>query len=581
MRGDDHLIHFLRDTGLLSRGQIETLERESATSGEPFYTVLLRSGILEEDETRRALSRSLGIPFVTLQPDDISPEALFLLPEAFCRTHTVFAYRLEGDRLMVATTDLAVVEQIERLRLPFTIVPNLTDRQTIKRGLLKYQRVLRERYAKLIPEQSQAINPALSPSIDDIRYSAERLSVTYVIDALLEHALSQSASDIHLEPRPGGLLVRYRLGGALYDAMQLPTYAAKSIIDRLKMLAQLDLESHEPQDGRFKIALRSGRDSEHIAFRISTLPTVSDVAPEKVLIRIAEEKTGKRGFTLESLGFHGAGLDVIQELLHARGGLIVVCGGSRSGTTTLLYSLIDQLVDPTRSVVTVEDFIEYTIPGAVQIQTDIQEGTTLRTRLESALRMDADVLMVSQSSHEDVATQVAHAANRGRLVITSVPAQTALEGLQDLCKNVELPLLTSVLRGVITTRLVRKLCPTHEKTKLSRTELDELEARGARLPKVLNALKEEGSLDAGAQWKDVLFGRAKECSACEGGYVGVVGVQEVVPMTLTVKDALLSERFERVEEEIRTSERLTLLEDGMFKAAIGLTSIEEVLEASL
>ena len=580
MRGDEHLVAFLRDTGLLSRGQIDALVREADASGESFYKTLLASGVLQEDETRRALSRSLGVPFVTLQPDEIATEALFLLPEAFCRTHAVFAYRLEGDKLLVATLDLGVVEAIEKLRLPFVIVPNLTDRQTIKRGLLKYQRVLKERYAKLVPKQSQVINPALSESIEDIRYSAERLSVAYVIDALLEHALSQSASDVHLEPRPGGLLVRYRLGGALYDAMQLPAHAAKSIIDRLKMLAQLDLESHEPQDGRFKIALQSGRDSEHISFRISTLPTLSETAPEKVLIRIAQERVGKHGFTLESLGFHGPELDLVHQMLHARNGLIVVCGGERSGTTTLLYSLIDQLIDPTRSIVTVEDHIEFKIPGAVQIEASVAEGVTLRARLESALRMDSDVLLVS-SVRDALMAPVATAANRGRLVLTSVPTLTAVEALEAMRDKVEPRLLASVLRGVITTCLVRKLCPTHEQTKLTREELDILDEQGARLPKVLNALKEEGHLATDAQWKDVLFGRAKECPECESGYQGVAGLQEVLPVTSLIKESLVKGDLDTIDEDILTGDRLSLLEDGLCKAALGVTSIEEVLKATL
>ena len=581
MVGDEHLVQFLRDTGLLSRGQIDAVWQAAEEASESFYTALLRSGILEEDDARRALARSLGIPFVTLQSDDITLEALLLLPEAFCRAHAVFAYRLEGDRLLVATLDLGVTEDIERLRLPFTIVPNLADRQTIKRGLLKYQKALRERYAKLIPEQSRAINPALSQSIDDIRYSAERLPVTHVIDALLEHALSQSASDVHLEPRPGGLLVRYRLGGALYDAMQLPAHAAESIINRLKMLAKLDLQSHEPQDGRFKVELQSGQHAHHIAFRIATLPTVSDTAPEKVLIRIAQEKAGKRGVPLQSLGFHGAGLDAVHHLLSARRGLVLVCGRGGSGVTTLLYSMVDQLVDPTRSIVTVEDHIELTIPGVVQIQADMQQGTTLRARLEAALRMDADVLMVSQSAQEEVAVQAAHAANRGRLVLTSVAAATATGGLRALSDKVEPRLLASVLRGVITTCLVRRLCQTHEKTKLSREELEALETRGARLPKILSTLKDEGYLEAGAQWKDVLFGRPKECPDCEGGYAGVTGLQEVVSTTLTLRDALLEGDFAYIEEEVRAQERLTLLEDGIFKAAIGITSIDEVFDATV
>jgi len=581
MHDDQRLIDFLHDTGLLSRAQMVALQDVAAENGATLYQSLVASGYVPEDDVRRAVAKSWGIPFVSLSPENISPRALFVLPEAFCRAHSLVAYQQDAHRLMLAVLDVASVEVVESLRLPFTIVPHLTDRTSMKRAILHYQELLKDRHAGHIAQLSKAIAAAPNEEAHDIHYQAERLPVQQVVDALFEHALSQSASDIHFEPRATGFMVRYRVGERLYDALQLPLHAARSILARLKLLAKLDLATEAPQEGAFKVSLQYGQDPEQVTLRVATMPVAHDTVPEKMVVRLSRDKEGRSGFMLESLGLHGDGLDRVHRMLRQRQGVLLVCGEEGSGVTTLLYSLLDHKVDPTRSVVVIADVAEVRIPGVTHVRTR-EDETPLPALIDSAFVSEADVVMVPSCDSGEEARALFRAANEGTFVLTSLPARSASEGLLLLSEVVPSRLLSSVVVGVMATRLVRRLCPRHGQRKLSREELEELEARGADLVKVLDTLRSEGRVREHAQWKDLLFGRATACPECEDGYSGYVGIQEVVSMTATLKDAVQREvSQEMFAVEVSAEGGLSLLEDAVYKAALGLTSIDEVFALTL
>ena len=581
MRDDLLLKEFLLDVGLLSRARIYTLEQDSERTGETFYQTLTSSGFLPEDDIRRAVSKSLSIPFVTPEPQDILNDTLFLLPEAFCRAHSLVAYKEEGKRLTILMLEPEAVEMVHTLHLPYTVIPHLTDRPTIKRTLLHYQRLLKEKHAGYIAQLSKAIVPATSNAIEDILYSAERLPMSQLVDMLFLHAWSQSATDMHLEPRVSGLLVRYRIGGHLYDALQLPLHIAPSIFARLKILAKLDPSSTSQQEGKFKVTLDTSAKSEQVTLLVVTMPIANQALCEKVVVRMSREKEGKSGFMLESLGFHGRGLESVHHMLNNKNGLLLVCGGSNSGTTTLLYSLLDHCIEPIKSVVTVEDPIEMKIPGAMQTSVDVEKGILTTFQIQSMLKMDPDILMVSRLDASDSAQAALRAANEGRFVLSSVRSPTALQGIAVLLESVPPNLVSSVLVGVVGIHLARRLCSEHTTSKLTRDELIELEARGAHLPKVLAVLKEEGCVDSATQWKDLLFGRAKPCPVCQDGYVGFVGIQEVLPTSRLLKEAIIQEAVSQMESPFSQNAQLSLLEDALYKAAIGMTSVEQVFELSL
>ena len=523
---DGALRNFLIDSGLVSRSQLASLEAEEGVS---LSVLLVKRGILSDDEMRRALASALGIAFVTLEVDDISPDALELIPEPLARTRSAVAYRSQGDSVQVALLDLNDLEALDFLKNRFRVVPRLTTRESMKRALLFYQKLLKRKFGDQIARDVQAIvEPAPGASEELLHYSAERLPVVYVLDALVRHALAQKASHIHLEPRDEGLLIRYRLSGVLHDAMQLPRHAALPVLMRFKLLAGMSLKSTQPQEGRFRIT----NETENFALSVSTIASTQG---ERMVVRITPDSS--RGFTLESLGFHGEALEEVHDALLKRKGLIAVSGPPGSGKTTLLYTLLDLLHGPHASISTIEHSREVRLPYAEQTIVDPEIGLTASAALRAALKLDPDVVMVGEVVDRDSAALVSSAAAR-TLVLAGYDNDSLLESCD---------LRVRIFRA-------RRLCAKVklEKHKLSRAESNLLEEAGVDFTKVLSALKAEGIVGKETQWRDMEFLRAEPCKECEGGYKGFVGLQEV-------------------------GEGLNLAEDGVFKAARGLTSIDELI----
>lgn len=578
MYADETLLsEFLLDSGLVTRSQLAGVRVRAAESGLPFSRVLIDAGMLSEDEVRRVMAKGLGIPFVTLTQATVALDALALIPEPFARAHNAIGMQIQGDMFEVALLDLATLEELDLLPniATYTIVPRLTDRASMMGMLLHYQKHLKTNFGERLAREAAAVLPPQGTTQKELLHAAERVSVAHVVDALIGHALYQSAHAIHLRANPqgSGLLVQYRIGKTLYDAMTLPLAAAQSVLLRLKFLAQLSLTATVPQEGRFKVEI----DGEQVALRVSVMPFVNaGTVSEKIVVHIAHDRTGKKGFSLESVGLHGRGLEQIHKALASQAGIILVAGQPKSGKTTLLYTLLDYFGGLRRSVATIEERVEVEFPFAVQTQTAPEAGLTMASGLRALLRQDPDVVMVSSINDRETAALVVEAANRGVLVLASVEAASATEGIEKLLAfDVSPFMLASALKVSIGTRLVRRLCVNHDPHRLARIEANRLEAN-ADLGAVLQALKTDGHCVEDALWKDVTFFRAESCSLCRGGYSGFVGLQEVLPVSLAMKDHI---RAVSPDMALQAKEEgvLTFVEEGLYKAAQGLTSVEEVL----
>ena len=477
---------------------------------------LQREG-LSDDERRHALAHELGLPFVQLDRDAISLEAMVLVPESVAREHNIVAYSLAEGSLQVALLDVADLGELEFLRSRYRLLPRLTSRESMTRGLLHYQRHLAATYGA-------ALGQTQSPQL---------------LDTLLRHALHSCATDIHLQNTQEGLLVRYRINSSLKNAMTLPPAAGKNVITKLRSLSGVPAGSL-PREGALRVDLGNGED---LSVRVSSVPIING---EKLVLHLAREKA-RRGHTLESLGLHGEALEAVHKTLLKRRGLVAVSGAQGSGKSTLLYTLLDLLNVPEISVATVENRVEYHLPRVAQ--TDIEAaGVTKVAALRAALKQDCDVVMISSVEDTEVAQVAAAAAARGVLV---------LAGIED-AEIFPAPDL------FIQTALVRRLGGKQiaDKHKLTRAQADGLE-EFADFGSVLAALKEEGKVGKDTQWKEIQFGRPTPSSEHPNGYLpagkagsGFVGIQEVV------REGRLA--------------GLNLIEDAIFKAAIGLTSIEEV-----
>ncbi len=571
---DTHLKSFLADAGLVSAKDFDTAEAEAKQTGQSVGDVLKAKSAIGEDELRRTYAYILGIPFVSLMGTTIKYDVLSLIPEPVARRNNIIAYNHRGEELEVAmldTDDLAAIDFIKK-KTHLKVLPRLTDVASIKAALKQYQQGLKDNLGDVIGRETAALEKtAIGEGKEaDLKEIAEGTPTVRIVDTLIRHANAQNASDIHIEPLETTLLIRYRIDGILHDAMELPTHAAAAITARIKVLANMRLDEHRlPQDGRF--GAESG--GEKISFRVSILPTYYG---EKIVMRLLRDSIS--GFTLESIGFHGVGLERMHEAMRKTTGMILSCGPTGAGKSTTLYTLLDIVNTPDVNISTIEDPIEYQMPRINQTQVRPDIGFTFANGLRSLVRQDPDIVMVGEIRDKETASLAINAALTGHLVLSTLHTNSAAGAVARLLDmGIEPFLLVSTLRVIIGQRLVRKLAPDKEKYELSRDEQAQLEHvvdQGV----VLKALKDEKAVPPDATWKNMPFFKPKENGKTPSGYSGRVGIYEVLPVTSTIKELIMkNETGDAIEKQARSEGMLTMSEDGIFKAVQGITTIEEVL----
>lgn len=573
---DSQLKRFITDAGLVSKKDLVAAEAAAKKEERTLPEALLAGGYLKEDDLRRVESYVLGIPFVSLKGQKIDFEILSLIPEPVARNHNIVAYKKNENSLEVAmlnTADLPAIDFIKK-KVGLKILPRLTDTESIREVLLQYQKTLKDEFGDIISDETKALKVVgdgdEEMSEEELKKLAEDLPVVRIVDTLLRHAIIQGASDIHIEPMEKEVLVRYRIDGILHDAMTLPKISAGSIVARIKVLSNLKLdEKRLPQDGRFKMEM----DGQKVSFRVSMLPTFFG---EKVVMRLLREN--RSGFTLEGIGFHGETLERVHSAMKQTTGIILVTGPTGSGKTTTLYTILDLLNTPQVNISTIEDPIEYQMPRINQTQVKPDIGFSFANGLRTLMRQDPDVLMVGEIRDEETASLAINAALTGHQVLATVHTNSAAGTVARLLDmGVESFLLVSSLRVAVGQRLIRKLTDEKESYTLSKDERKELE-KNANLDAILEVLKEEKVVDKDATWSSIPFYRPKEGLSDEQAYKGRMGIHEVLTISPTIKEKVLAGgTADDIQEIARKEGMLTMLEDGIYKAAKGVTSIEEVL----
>lgn len=570
---DEQLKKFIIDSGLVARKDVEAAEKEASDRGQGLGPALLARGVIGEDDLRRMQAHIMGIPFISLSGTKVDFETLSLIPEPIARTHNIVAFKKTDDSLEVAmldTNDLAAINFIKKT-VGLKILPRLTDTASMKSLLVQYQKSLKDEFGDIIKSASRALGTQSGETdLKSLEKMAEDVPVVKIVDTLLRHAITQNASDIHIEPMEDKLLVRYRIDGLLHDAMELPPTTAAAITARIKVLSRLKLdEKRLPQDGRFKIEA----DGERVAFRVSVLPTYYG---EKTVMRLLREGGG--GFTLESLGFHGVGLEHIYDATKQSTGMILVTGPTGSGKTTTLYTVLDILNTPDVNISTIEDPIEYQMPRVNQTQVRPDIGFTFANGLRSLVRQDPDIIMVGEIRDTETAGLAVNAALTGHLVLSTVHTNSASATIPRLVDmGAEAFLLVSTLRVVIGQRLVRKLTADREEYRLSAAELAELQKK-VDLGRILEVLKEEKHLPAKATIKDIPFFKPKEGGESSDGFRGRMGIHEILNASHEIRNLILKGApADDIEAQAKKEGMLTMLEDGIYKCARGITTIEEVL----
>jgi len=574
---DAQLKRFIIDSGLVPRKEIDAAEKTAKEEKKTLADALVSSGALTGDDLRRVESYVLGIPYVSLMDKKIDFVILSLIPEPVARNHNIIAYKKTEEALEVAmldTADLPAIDFVKK-KTGLKILPRLTDTESLKNALRQYQKTLKDEFGDIIMKESSALKMVAEEggeevSEEDLKKMSEDLPVVRIVDTLLHHAIIQAASDIHIEPMEAELLVRYRIDGILHDAMTLPKHAATTIVARIKVLSNLKLDQKRlPQDGRFKIEM----EGQKVAFRVSVLPTFFG---EKVVMRLLREN--RSGFSLEGLGFHGQGLERIHDATKSTTGIILVTGPTGSGKTTTLYTILDILNTPEVNISTIEDPIEYQMPRVNQTQVKPDIGFTFASGLRSLMRQDPDIMMVGEIRDQETASLAVNAALTGHLVLATVHTNSSAATVARLVDmGVETFLLVSTIRVAVGQRLVRRVSDSKEPYTLSSNEKANLE-KHANLDRVLDELKKEDMVKQNATWNSIPFYRAKENSEDDDGYKGRIGIHEVFRMTPTIKELVMARgTADDIEKQAREEGMLTMVEDGILKAALGQTTIEEVL----
>jgi type IV pilus assembly protein PilB len=576
---ENQLKEFLLDSGLITEADYEEAVTEALKSKNKLTAghVLINNGKISENDFRRAEAYVLGIPFVSLKDQKIDPNVLALIPEPVARKNNAIAFKRSEDTLEVAmldTRDLSSIEFIKK-KVGLKILPRLTDSDSIKSALLQYQKSLRAEFGDIIQKDAAALKNLVEGRGgnnvgEDLKKMAEDLPVIRILDTLLKHAILQNASDIHIEVLEGELLIRYRIDGILHDAMVLPKSVAQSIIARIKVLASLKLdEKRLPQDGRFKMEVND----EGVSFRVSILPTYFG---EKAVMRLLRENVS--GFTLEEMGFHGEALEVLHEAIKQTTGMILTTGPTGSGKTTTLYTLLDILNTPDVNISTIEDPVEYQMNRINQTQVKPEIGFTFANGLRSLVRQDPDIIMVGEIRDNETASLAINAALTGHLVLSTLHTNSAAGAMPRLIDmKIEPFLIVSTIKVIIAQRLIRKLSNNKEKYFLSKPEIASLE-KIVSLDRLLSFLKKEKIISEKDTIETVPFYRPKESVESKDGYNGRVCICEVLKMSPIVKELVVAGKQDSlINEQAKKEGMMTMIEDGLFKAVQGVTTIEEVL----
>jgi len=567
---------FLLDAGLATQDQLEKALKKAEKTKKKIEDILVSDGLLSQEELIKLEAYILGIAFVNLEKEIISPDVLKIIPEPIARSHNIIAFRKKGQNLEVAMLDPEDLRTIEFIKKTanLKILPRLTTPESIKNVLSQYQKTLEAEFGEIIKKEVKGIRPIREEEVKEekaeLRKVAEELPVIRIVDTLLKHAILQLASDIHIEPLEKEVLVRYRIDGILRDAMILPKLVQSGIVARIKVLSNLKLDEHRlPQDGRFKVETEDYKYS----IRVSTLPVFDG---EKIVMRLLPETS--RADTLEGLGLRGETLEWVQRNLRKPVGMILVTGPTGSGKTTTLYAMLEILNIPGVNISTIEDPIEYRMPRINQTQVNPKIGLNFAAGLRTLVRQDPDIMMVGEIRDNETAALAINAALTGHLVLSTLHTNTASGALPRLIDmKCEPFLIASTLNLILAQRLVRKLHSEKDKYTLKDSELKNL-AKYCDLDKILTILKEEKVIDPKKGWKDVTFYRPKSTKECPEGYKGRIGIFESLPVTESIKELIVKgATSDQIQGQAQKEGMKTMVEDGFIKAAQGITSIEEVL----
>ena len=565
----------LIQAGLITEDDLQSALTEHKRTGERLGAVLVRLNLATERQIAKALAYQLGFPYLNLGETPPDSTVVTLIPKDVALKRSCVAIRLDKNLLTVAMADpllFSLVQDLEfqtgyrikqvvatRADILEAIASGYPDKALIKSAAVTGQ-VPAARGRVEPPDGSEALarrseeDGGFEP-IAGLKERSEAAPIIDLVDLVVRSAIKAGASDVHVEPMEKGVLIRHRLDGMLKEVMDLPKWVHEGLIARLKIMAGMDIaEKRLPQDGRVRVANEEGRD---IDFRASTLRTLHG---EKMVLRVLDQNRGVP--PLEELGFSSAAFSDLKSFLKYQHGMILVVGPTGSGKTTTLCSALMSLQSERTNIITIEDPIEYQLPGINQTQINEKIKLTFASALRSILRQDPDVILVGEIRDQDTARIAMQAAQTGHLVLSTLhtdDAPSSVTRLTDI--GVEPFVIASATLGVVAQRLVRRLCSACRRQYTPNSEtlraLNLSEADAANIP----------------------FYRPVGCDAChQTGYRGRIGIYEVLKISDRIRRMIAQRAGEdAIREVAQATGMLTLGDDALAKVKAGVTTAEELL----
>jgi len=555
--------------GVLSRDKVhECLKIQSQRQGVQIGQIFLELGLIDEVQLQMALAAQRGMEYVSLDGVDIPPDVVEKVPAQMAKTYHIvpIEYNKQQNELIVALDspdNFRATDDLSTL-MGFKVTAKITDRDMLESALTKYYETQDENINELIDEiqgdsflaEFEGRNQSID--LDELKELSESNPVKKLLNLVLLQAIRDKASDIHFEPFENEYKMRYRIDGVLYEMVPPPKYIAAALSSRIKVMANLDIaERRLPQDGRISLTV----ESNPIDLRVSVLPTMFG---ESVVLRVLDRSQAM--FDLGALGLRPEDQEIIRQLIHKPNGIIIVTGPTGCGKTTTLYSALNELNDIGTKIITTEDPIEYDIDGIIQVQMKPSIGLVFARCLRSILRQDPDIILVGEIRDLETAEIAAQSSLTGHIVFTTLhttDAPSSIARLLDL--GIEPFLLTATIEGIVSQRLVRKICEN------CKTAFEPSEAQLMELQLTPDDIK----------GKKFYYGRG--CSKCNGtGYKGRIGVFEIMVFNDEIRDLVMNQASTAVLRAAGQKGGMRLLrENGLEAIYDGITTIDEVVKETI
>lgn len=586
---DDVTEKVLRQSGAIDDSRLSELKLVAEQSKKSFQEVVIENKVISSAELSKLISDYIGMPFIEIKADDIPKEVLVKIPEHIARQYKAVLFAEDEDgTLSLAMEDPDDVQALNFIQkeVGYNLRVYLATKENIMDCLDAYRGELGQELSEVIAIQQDKQDEKATTEEE----FAENSPIAQTVNLLLEYAIKSSASDIHIEPREGYVQVRYRIDGVLKEVNKLPRNVLGALVSRIKILSNLKIDERRvPQDGRFKIRV-SGK---QYALRVSTLPIADG---EKVVMRILDESN--QSITLENLGYWGKSLAIMKDSMAQPNGMILVTGPTGSGKSTSLFSVLSELNTPDVNISTIEDPVEYKIPGVNQTQTNPKAGMTFASGLRALLRQDPNIIMVGEIRDGETANLGVQAALTGHLVFSTLHtnnAATCLPRLLDM--DIEPFLIASTVKAIVGQRLVRRLCshcrkqhaPDSDEAKVINDLITE---RGENAIMQLHELEKEAKAasiggdsplsTSKSGVTNIWSAHPEGCDECSHtGFKGRVGIYEVLDVSIAVQKLITANSTSNdIQVEAIKEGMITMQLDGLIKALRGITTIEEVLRVT-